>query len=148
VSATDYGRMHREAELRWLRKAIVTRANAMGCDGWLTLEVPYTVSQRGTIQIPRAPFEKWAVFHLCEGELASPWQTVSPGLEGMSEADRLRSDWLIGAGLDPDLMDIRTGYTVADDILLAADNAKTKVISSFTSFTPVEAYGGDGGLRI
>jgi len=83
-----------------LREQILKQAG----DDLLDLTWPATErTKAGSAKVPRAPFLHWAFarMKLFEAQLP-PWQTVSPiGLKMMND-DPFHTDWVIGAGLDPD----------------------------------------------
>lgn len=59
---------------------------------------------RHAYDVPRAPFEAWALRRTSGAHLAPEWTPVSPsGLKMMGD-DPLHSDWMIGAGIQIDAM--------------------------------------------
>lgn len=72
---------------------------AQAGDDWI--EMPF---QDGTIRIPRAPFEQWCLWRTDGAHLAMPWKAVSPQGVKMFGDDPYHTDFLIGAGLEPDAM--------------------------------------------
>lgn len=83
-----------------LRERILQQANGD------LLDLSWSATERvaaGAVKVPRAPFLHWAFarMKMFEQQLP-PWQTVSPiGLKMMND-DPYHTDWVIGAGLDPD----------------------------------------------
>jgi phosphohistidine swiveling domain-containing protein len=57
----------------------------------------------GTAKVPRAPFLHWAFarMKMFEDQLP-PWQTICPPGMKMMNDDPYHTDWVVGAGLDPD----------------------------------------------
>ena len=85
-----------------LRELILSQAREGA--GFITLEWG-----EGPVEVPRAPFERWALRGLGSGRdsnlhLAPPWNNVCPMGMKMSGDSRDHSDWMIGAGLHPGAM--------------------------------------------
>jgi len=57
----------------------------------------------GSVKVPRAPFLHWAFarMKMFEDQLPS-WQTICPPGMKMMNDDPYHTDWVVGAGLDPD----------------------------------------------
>ncbi|WP_439398535.1 PEP-utilizing enzyme [Bradyrhizobium sp. PMVTL-01] len=68
-------------------------------DDWISI----TVNDK-EIKLPRAPFENWCLWRTDGAHLAMPWQQVSPQGVKMFGDDPYHTDFLIGAGLEPDAM--------------------------------------------
>lgn len=68
-------------------------------DGWITI----TVNDK-EIKLPLAPFENWCLWRTDGAHLAMPWQRVAPQGVKMMGDDPYHTDFLIGAGLEPDAM--------------------------------------------
>jgi len=68
-------------------------------EAWI--EMPFRDS---TLRIPRAPFEQWCLWRTDGAHLALPWRTVSVAGVKMFGDDPYHTDFLLGAGLDPDAM--------------------------------------------
>ncbi len=63
---------------------------------------PLTLKDGTVIEVPRAPFEQWALGNTALASLAAPWTPVSPeGLKMGQADDPYHSDWVVGAGLKP-----------------------------------------------
>jgi hypothetical protein len=93
-----------EDALDELRARITAQADAAGDKGWLDIAVPVVVHEGGILRVPRGAFEQWCV-HLCRAEhLVQPWRTVSPVGVKQGADDPLHTDWMLGAGLDPQAM--------------------------------------------
>jgi phosphohistidine swiveling domain-containing protein len=57
----------------------------------------------GSAKVPRAPFLHWAFARMkMFEEQLPPWQTVCPPGMKMMNDDPYHTDWVVGAGLDPD----------------------------------------------
>jgi phosphohistidine swiveling domain-containing protein len=57
----------------------------------------------GAVKVPRAPFLHWAFARMkMFEEQLPPWQTVCPPGMKMMNDDPYHTDWVVGAGLDPD----------------------------------------------
>lgn len=77
------------------REQIVAQAG----DNWLEMDF-----HGKAIRIPRAPFEQWCLWRGDGAHLAMPWQKVSVSGVKMFGDDPYHTDFLIGAGLEPDAM--------------------------------------------
>ncbi|WP_210242336.1 PEP-utilizing enzyme [Mesorhizobium sp. B2-6-4] len=77
------------------REAIIEQAGL----SWIEMEF-----NGKTIRFPRAPFENWCLWRTDGAHLAPPWQIVSPQGVKMMGDDPYHTDFLIGAGLEPDAM--------------------------------------------
>jgi len=86
--------------LAQLRVAILEQANG----DLLDLAWPATErTEAGAVKVPRAPFLHWAFarMKMFESQLP-PWKPMSPiGLKMLND-DPFHTDWVIGAGLDPE----------------------------------------------
>lgn len=95
-----------EREALRLRRLAELRATILAQAGNDLLDLTWPASERtpaGTAKVPRAPFMHWAFarMKMYESQLP-PWQTISPiGLK-MQNDDPYHTDWVIGAGLDPE----------------------------------------------
>lgn len=68
-------------------------------DRWMEMEF-----MGKTLRIPRAPFEQWCLWRGDGAHLALPWKKVSvPGVKMFGD-DPYHTDFLLGAGLEPDAM--------------------------------------------
>lgn len=56
------------------------------------------------VSVPQAPFENWCLWRGDGAHLALPWETVCPSGLKMFGDDPYHSDWMIGAGFQPDDM--------------------------------------------
>ncbi|AFU86724.1 hypothetical protein D869_gp190 [Caulobacter phage CcrRogue] len=55
-----------------------------------------------TLKVPTAPFEKWCLWRTAGAHLAKPWKRVTySGLKCFGD-DPYHTDWVIGAGLEPE----------------------------------------------
>lgn len=98
------------------RKAIIEQAG----DKWLELEFAGK-----TYRLPRAPFEHWCLHRTAGRHLALPWVPVcSQGLKMLGD-DPYHSDFLVGAGLAPDIMLRDKGFSDAVYQMRFAYVAKT-----------------------
>ncbi|SOC26021.1 hypothetical protein [Thalassospira xiamenensis] len=89
-------------EQRWervvarLRKEIIAQAG----DDWIELEIPGGHVPNDILRVPRAPFVVWALKYRYR-HLAPQWDIVSPMGMKCQNDDPSHTDWIIGAGLDP-----------------------------------------------
>lgn len=96
----------REREALRLKRLAQLRERILKQAGDDLLDLSWPATERvpaGAVKVPRAPFLHWAFarMKMFEQQLP-PWQTVSPiGLKMMND-DPYHTDWVIGAGLDPD----------------------------------------------
>lgn len=96
----------REREALRLKRIAQLREMILKQAGSDLLDLSWEATDRvpaGSVKVPRAPFLHWAFarMKMFEAQLP-PWQTVSPiGLKMMND-DPFHTDWVIGAGLDPD----------------------------------------------
>jgi phosphohistidine swiveling domain-containing protein len=56
------------------------------------------------VQVPRAPFENWCLWRGDGAHLALPWTPVCPSGIKMMGDDPYHTDFIVGAGLSPDVM--------------------------------------------
>jgi phosphohistidine swiveling domain-containing protein len=61
----------------------------------------------GAVKVPRAPFMHWAFarMKMFESQLP-PWQTICPSGMKMQMDDPFHTDWIVGAGFDPQNRDL------------------------------------------
>lgn len=60
---------------------------------------PMTLRDGSIVQVPRAPFEQWALKRTALRHLAAPWTPVAyPGLKMQNDC-KYHTDWVLGAGL-------------------------------------------------
>jgi phosphohistidine swiveling domain-containing protein len=96
----------REREALRLKRVAQLREQILQQAGDDLLDLTWEATDRvpaGSAKVPRAPFLHWAFarMKMFEAQLPS-WQTVSPiGLKMMND-DPFHTDWVIGAGFDPD----------------------------------------------
>ena len=99
-----------ECLLKGIREQIDQRAGAVGGEGWLRLAVEKdpVPGQPGVVDhyldIPKAPFLYWALqpYDPSELGLCEPWPAISgTGWKCINDS-AYHSDWVIGAGLDPE----------------------------------------------
>lgn len=96
----------REREALRLKRVAQLRERILQQAGDDLLDLSWPATDRvpaGSAKVPRAPFLHWAFarMKMFEAQLP-PWQTVSPiGLKMMND-DPFHTDWVIGAGFDPD----------------------------------------------
>lgn len=81
-------------------------------DGWLLI----TTKAGKKIEIPRAPFEHWALRRHGGKHLATHWETISRAGFKMVNDDPYHTDWVIGAGLDIDKIYLGLGKDTEDAI--------------------------------
>lgn len=58
-----------------------------------------TVEDR-VFQVPRAPFEHWALDRTALAHMATPWKPISPSGLKMEGDNRYHTDWMLGAGMN------------------------------------------------
>lgn len=89
------------------RRSIVTQADEHG--GWLELKVtredgtPFE-TEPSTLRVPKNPFLLWSLRghdFKRHGQVPPQWQSVCPSGMKMLSDDRNHTDWVVGAGLDP-----------------------------------------------
>jgi phosphohistidine swiveling domain-containing protein len=99
-----------ERLLKGIREQIAERAGPVGGEGWMRLAVGKTPipGEVGAAEyyfdIPKAPFLYWALqpYDPAELGLCEPWQAISgSGWKCYGDAPH-HTDWVIGAGLDPE----------------------------------------------
>lgn len=74
-----------------------------------------------TIKVPTAPFIQWALGRGRWQHLAPPWKAVCPSGMKMINDDPYHTDWMVGAGLDPQDWNI----FASDDPLVSAAMEKS-----------------------
>lgn len=84
-----------------LRAEIIAQADALGDAGWMEIDVDPAIRSSGKLRVPRPPFELWAVAQSNGSHLVAPWNTVSPVGVKQGADDPHHTDWMLGAGLDP-----------------------------------------------
>lgn len=97
--------------LNELREKIVAQAGPIDGEGWMRMGIfseDNLWSREGVadsyLMVPKQPFFLWALKN-CNPVgfgLIAPWKTVSPSGMKMYNDDALHSDWVIGAGFDPE----------------------------------------------
>jgi hypothetical protein len=120
--------MTREEKIEELRKAVIDQANAME-DGWMTFDVGGK-----PLDVPRAPFEHWAVDLAGGAHLAKPWKTVSPVGIKQGADDPNHTDWMLGAGLSPTSMRSNGGNPDWEKLSAAAYRARADVERRLLNF--------------
>ncbi len=98
-----------QTQLLALREEILKRAGPKGGDGWIRVPISdepvidATDVVKYYLDVPKAPFIYWSIPHdpslmgLCE-----KWTPASPSGMKMLNDDRHHTDWVIGAGFDPE----------------------------------------------
>lgn len=119
--------MTREEKIAALRKLVIEQADAMGPEGWMQISVPDAVSPDGVLRVPKAPFEHWAVDLSGGSHLVSAWKTVSPVGVKQGADDPNHTDWMLGAGLDPNAMQSNGGNPNWEELSAAAYSARAQV---------------------
>lgn len=91
-----------EKQIQTLRNEIIETANSYiyGEKGWFLLEL----KDGRSIKIPRPPFEQWAFSKINVKNIAIPWDPISPTGMKMYGDDPFHTDWILGAGLDLNVM--------------------------------------------
>ena len=92
--ALDIQRNLDQYQKEW-RAKIIEQAG----DQWI--EMPF---MGNTIRVPKAPFEQWCLWRTDGAHLAMPWEKVSISGVKMFGDDPYHTDFLLGAGLEPDAM--------------------------------------------
>ena len=102
----------RDQALGAIRAQIAERAGAVGSDGWLRMPVEKSPAAGETgeveyyLDVPKAPFLYWALqpYDPAELGLCEPWRAISgSGLKCYGDS-AVHSDWVVGAGLDPETL--------------------------------------------
>ena len=129
-----------EAEARerahWeeLRVRIIAQADAQGDAGWMEINVPEAIRSNGKLRVPRGAFEQWAVARSGGGHLATPWRPIAPQGLKMGGDDRFHSDWMLGAGLNPQDMRFSSSYPHAEALRDAANDARFAIERRLLNF--------------
>ena len=121
-------------DIALLRNRIIGQADAQGDEGWMEIDVPEAVNPGGKIQVPRAPFEGWALKQAGFAHLALPWTPVSPQGTKQEGDDPLHSDWLLGGGFSIHDMMPFVGFEHAKLLRNAAYDAAGAVQSRFLGY--------------
>jgi phosphohistidine swiveling domain-containing protein len=76
----------------------------------------------GSAKVPRAPFMHWAFSRLLRfNDKLPPWATISPSGMKMVNDDRNHTDWVIGAGFDPQDRNLYSGPIHEAALTLASE---------------------------
>jgi len=97
-----------EKEIQELKKKIIAKAEKSG--GFFDLVVKYPKNKENVYKIPYLPFKAWAL-----GDY-DIWDAVCPSGLKMSNDNNFHSDWVVGAGIDIDLL---YGYSYKRDDCLS-----------------------------
>ena len=122
-----------DSKIEELRKRIVAQANAMQ-DGWFEMPVSTSLRASGFLRVPKAPFELWAVAQSNGSHLVAPWTAVSPVGVKQGADDPFHTDWMLGAGLDPQDMRDADANPFKEELSSAAYMARTAVEKRLLGF--------------
>lgn len=98
-------------EIGEIREAVINRAGPQDSDGWIRLHVSSdnVLGESEHIDfykpIPRAPFLYWALqpYDPSKLGLCEPWSPISRSGFKLQNDDPFHTDWVIGAGYDPEV---------------------------------------------
>uniref|UniRef100_A0AB74UIL5 PEP-utilising enzyme mobile domain-containing protein n=1 Tax=Caulobacter phage BL57 TaxID=3348355 RepID=A0AB74UIL5_9VIRU len=80
------------------RKAILAQAG----DDFFDLAYTDVEGKEVVLKVPTAPFEQWALWRTAGAHLAKPWKRVTYTGFKMFGDDPYHTDWVLGAGLNPE----------------------------------------------
>ncbi|MFK4135979.1 PEP-utilizing enzyme [Pseudomonas luteola] len=123
----------RLTELSSMRKRIEEQAGPKGGDGWIRMPIHKKDSDQiqSYLDVPKAPFYRWALRNIPSVKLGihDDWQLVSQVGAKMPHDDPYHTDWVIGAGLDPE-----TFYSKHEDISNSSYTLRMELTTSLTKF--------------
>lgn len=123
-----------ERQIDRLRNEIIETANSYvyGEKGWFFLDL----KDGRSIRIPRPPFEQWALSKINVKNIAIPWEPISPSGLKMFGDDPYHTDWILGAGLDLNVMSNQYAHPGVYDQALhdAAWEKRFEIVSDKLNF--------------
>lgn len=95
-----------DERMKRYKKQIIEQADEG--EGWMTLHLEHN----GDIKVPKAPFIRYALRGTSGMHLAPEWTPVCPSGLKMYNDDRCHTDWMVGAGID---LNVMYDYSSSDD---------------------------------